>query len=445
MRNILIIIFAGLSMALNAQKKITVADIYKNRTFSEASVRGINWMNAGQYYSALEGNDIVKYDITTGEIVETILDGDALNPKIDFSSYSFNADESKVLLLTERESIYRRSYTAEFYIYDFASKSLTKLSNNGKQSYATLSPDGTKVAFVRENNLFYVNLADGSEVQVTDDGKFNHIINGSTDWVYEEELSATRVFEWSGNNDLFYLTFDESGVREYNMQVWNKGQLYPTDYRFKYPKAGEDNSKLKATIYTLSTKAKKEIKVGEGEYYIARISQTPNADELSLIRLNRLQNKIDLLHVNTKTAEAKVILSETTDTYIDIDFVDDLTYLENGKSFIFASEKSGYKHLYWYGIDGKLKNQITSGSWEVDNFLGVDESSKTAKLYFTSTEYSPMDRLFYSVDINGKNKKPLRAEPGVHSINMSSDFKYYIDSHSSNEHPLHVNLYSTAK
>lgn len=445
MRNILIIIFVGMSMTLHAQKKITVADIYQKRTFSEASVRGINWMNAGQYYSALEGNDIVKYDITTGEIVETILDGDALNPKIDFSSYSFNADESKVLLLTERESIYRRSYTAEFYIYDFASKSLTKLSDNGKQSYATLSPDGTKVAFVRSNNLFYVNLADGAEVQVTDDGKFNHIINGSTDWVYEEELSSTRAFEWSGNNSLFYLTFDESGVREYNMQVWNKGQLYPTDYRFKYPKAGEDNSKVKATIYTLSTKAKKEVKVGEGQYYIARISQTPNPDELSLIRLNRLQNKLDLLHVNTKTAQVKTILSETTDTYIDIDFVDDLTYLEDGKSFIFASEKSGFKHLYWYGIDGKLKNQITSGNWEVDNFLGVDESSKTAKLYFTSTEYSPMDRLFYSIDINGKNKKSLRDEPGVHSINMSSDFKYYIDSHSSNDHPLHVNLYSTAK
>ena len=214
-------------------------------------------MNDGRYYSAREGNDIVKYDVTTGQKTETILDGDALSPSIRFSSYAFSADESQVLLTTKRESIYRRSYKAEFYIYSFEDKSLKKLSSNGPQSYARLSPDGTKVAFARDNNLFYVNLGVMSEVQVTNDGKFNHIINGSTDWVYEEELSFTRAFEWSGDSKtLFYLTFDESGVREYNMQKWNEGQLYPEDYRFKYPKAGEDNAKVTATFYYQATKTK---------------------------------------------------------------------------------------------------------------------------------------------------------------------------------------------
>ncbi|MEP2773096.1 MAG: S9 family peptidase [Fulvivirga sp.] len=446
MKHILIVLCALLALPAIAQEKITVADIYEKGTFSQKSVYGINWMNDGQYYSAQEGNDILKYDIATGESVETILDGDALEPKIRFSSYSFSKDESKLLLMTDRESIYRRSYTAEFYIYDLESNELTKLSDGGKQAYATFSPDNSKVAFVRDNNLYYVNLADMSETQITSDGMFNKLIHGSTDWVYEEELSMTRAFEWSGDGkQIFYLTFDESDVREYNMQKWNKGQLYPEDYKFKYPKAGEDNSKVTATLYTLEGGTKTAVDLGtDQEYYVARIYQTPNPQTLSLMRLNRLQNQLDILHVNTATAKTEIVLSEKYDTYVDLDFIDDLTYLKDGKHFVHASEKSGYKHLYLYGIDGTLKNQITSGEWEVNSFEGVDESSRRAKVYFTSTEKSPLDRTFYSIDINGKNKKALRDEAGVHGINMSSDFKYYIDYHSSAEQPLQVSLYKTA-
>lgn len=446
MKHILIVLCALLAIPTIAQKKITVADIYEKGTFRQSSVYGINWMNDGQYYSAQEGNDILKYDITTGESVETILDGDALDPQIRFSSYSFSDDETKLLLMTDRESIYRRSYTAEFYIYDLNTKALTKLSDGGKQAYATFSPDNSKVAFVRDNNLYYVNLADMSEVQVTSDGKFNKLIHGSTDWVYEEELSMTRAFEWSGDGkQLFYLSFDESGVREYNMQKWNKGQLYPEDYKFKYPKAGEDNSKVTATLYTLEGAKKTAVDLGtDQEYYVARIYQTPNPQTLSLMRLNRLQNQLDILHVNTATAKTDIVLSEKYDTYVDLDFIDDLTYLKDGKHFVHASEKSGYKHLYLYGIDGTLKNQITSGEWEVSSFEGVDESSRRAKVYFTSTEKSPLDRTFYAIDINGKNKKALRDEAGVHSINMSGDFKYYINYHSSASQPLKVSLYKTS-
>ncbi|MDX1627822.1 MAG: DPP IV N-terminal domain-containing protein [Fulvivirga sp.] len=447
MKYIVFLFSALLVYEVSAQKEITVADIYQKGTFRQQSVYGINWMNDGQYYTARKGNDIVKYDITTGEIVETIVDGDALTPSITFTSYTFSNDESKLLLLTDRQGIYRRSFTAIYYVYNLQTGELTPLSKNGRQAYATFSPDGSKVAFVRDNNIFYVTLSNMEETQVTTDGKFNEVIHGSTDWVYEEELSYTRAFEWSGNgNQLFYLTFDERGVREYNMQKWNQGQLYPEDYKFKYPKAGEDNSVVTATLYHLDSEKKVPVDLGtDQEYYVARIYQTPDPDMLSLMRLNRLQNQVDIMHVNAKTGKTNIVLTEKYDTYVDLDFIDDLTYLSDGEHFIHASEKSGYKHLYLYTIDGKLKNQITQGNWEVSAFEGVDESSRRPKVYYTSTEISPLDRTFYVIDINGKNKKALRAEKGVHGINMSSDLKYYIDYYSHAAQPLQISLYETRK
>ncbi|MBL3654788.1 S9 family peptidase [Fulvivirga sediminis] len=447
MKKIILAFIALLYMDVSlAQKKITVSDVFEKDTFSQKSVYGINWMNDGRYYSAQEGNDIVKYDVTTGEKVSTILNGDDLNPSIKFKGYTFSKDMDKILLMTERESIYRRSYKAEFYVYEMESKKLVKLSENGKQSYASFSPDGSKVAFTRDNNLFYVNLDDMSEVQITNDGKFNHIINGSTDWVYEEELSFTKAFEWSGNSEqLFFLTFDESKVREYNMQVWHNGQLYPEDYRFKYPKAGEDNSQVTAQIFSLKDEAltKVELQGDDKEFYIARIKPTKKAQTLALIRLNRLQNKIDLLHVNMNNGEVKEVLSEKYDTYVDIDFIDELYYLEDGDQFIWASEKSGFKHLYLYNTNGKLINQITSGKWEALSIAGVEEKGKKATIYYTSNEGSPLEKYFYSVGINGKGKQKLTDQQGVHNINMSKDQQYYIDYYSSATDPLKVTLYQT--
>ena len=447
MKNLFAILLTMASFSVWGQQDITISDIYEKGTFRQKSVRGINWMKDGRYYSAQQGNDIVKYDVTTGEQVETILKGANLQPSISFSSYSFSEDESKLLLMTERESIYRRSYRAEFYVYDLENNDLKKLSNGGKQSYARFSPNGTKVAFTRNNDLFYVNITDMSEVRVTDDGKFNHIINGSTDWVYEEELSFTRAFEWSGDGkSLFYLTFDESKVREYNMQVWRNGQLYPEDYRFKYPKAGEDNAKVTATLYDLASRKKTPVDLGnDQEYYIARIKRTQSPTQFSLVRLARLQNQLDILHVSSTDGSVNVVLSEKNQRYIDIDFVDELTYLKDGKHFLHASERSGYKHLYLYTVEGKLVNPITTGRWEVSSLEGIDESGRKAKVYFTSTEMSPLQRQFYVIDIQGKGKKTLRGEQGWHDINMSSDTKYYIDSHSSPSQPSIVSLSSTKK
>lgn len=285
---------------LVAQREITIDDFTTRNTFAQRSVYGINWMNDGKFYSSQDGNKIVKFNITTGQAVETLVDGDALNTKLNIQSYEFSSDEKKLLLLTEREGIYRRSYKAEYYIYDLTRMSIQKLSLGGKQSYATFSPDATKVAFVRNNNLFYVDLTTMNEIQVTNDGKFNHIINGSTDWVYEEEFSFAQAFYWSPDGKrLAFHRFDESNVKEYNLQKWNKGALYPEDYRFKYPKAGEDNSVVEIWIHDLSAGTNTKADIGTNkDIYIPRVKWTNNPSVLSVRRMNRLQNILEILHVD---------------------------------------------------------------------------------------------------------------------------------------------------
>jgi dipeptidyl-peptidase-4 len=441
MNKLLTAVFFALCITGYAQKQITVEDFTTKNTFPQKTVRGINWMKDGKFYSTLENNKVVKYNITTGKPVETLVDGSTLNPKIDIQDYSFSGDEKKLLLTTDFQSIYRRSFTANYFIYDLTSKSVKPLSANGKQSYAAFSSDGSKVAFVRENNLFYVTLNDMKEVQVTDDGKFNHIINGTTDWVYEEEFSFVDGFYWSPDGKkLAYYRFDESAVREYNLQRWGK-TLYPTDYRFKYPKAGEANSTVEIWIYNLDSKQKVKADIGtEKDIYIPRVKWTADANILSIRKLNRLQNNLDILHTNASTGASNVVLNEKSETFIDLEFTDDLIYLADGKQFIYTTERDGFKHLYLYGMDGKLVKQITQGSFEVSQLIGLDEKTKT--LYYTSTEASPLERHFYSITLNGKKTK-LSQAAGIHTINMSGDFQFYIDYHTSAAHPTVVSLFKT--
>lgn len=441
MNKLLTAVFFACCITGYAQKQITVEDFTTKNTFPQKTVRGINWMKDGKFYSTLENNKVVKYNITTGQPVETLVDGSTLNPKIDIQDYSFSADEKKLLLSTDFQSIYRRSFTANYFIYDLAGKSVKPLSAKGKQSYAAFSTDGSKVAFVRENNLFYVTLSDMNEVQVTDDGEFNHIINGTTDWVYEEEFSFVDGFYWSPDGKkLAYYRFDESAVREYNLQRWGK-TLYPTDYRFKYPKAGEANSTVEIWIYNLDSKQKVKADIGtEKDIYIPRVKWTADANILSIRKLNRLQNNLDILHTNASTGASTVVLNEKSETFIDLEFTDDLIYLADGKQFIYTTERDGYKHLYLYGMDGKLVKQITQGSFEVSQLIGFDEKTKT--LYYTSTEVSPLERHFYAITLNGKKTK-LSQAPGMHTINMSSDFQFYIDYYTTAAHPTVVSLYKT--
>jgi dipeptidyl-peptidase-4 len=429
-------------LALLGQKQIEVSNLIDG-TFSQRSVRSLNWMNDGHYYSALTDNKVVKYDVRTGESVETIVDGNVLEIEID--DYAFSSDESYVLLLTDRKSIYRRSFTAVYYLFERESEKISKLSD-GRQSYATLSPDNSKVAFTRNNNLFYKDLASDTETTVTSDGKFNYIINGSTDWVYEEELFLTKAFAWSPDSKkLAYYRMDESNVKEYNMQVWNEGALYPQDYRYKYPKAGEENSIVEIYFYDLASAEKTKADIGEEtDIYIPRIYWTKSAETLAVQRLNRLQNQLDILHVNAATGASTIVLTDKSDTYIDFTFCDDLTYLDNGKQFLFSSENDGYKHFYLYNMDGSLVRQVTKGEFEAVSLVGLDQSKKTPVLYYMSTEDSPQERHLYAVSLNGKGKKKLTSLSGTSYINMSGDCSYYMNYFSSVDQPMNVSLFQTA-
>lgn len=429
------------------KQEITLDDIFRKGTFTARSVYGVNWMRNGQYYSSQVADqpnqavDIVQVDVTTGQPVATILEGEDLkiNGKtLEYDDYTFSQDETKILFETEHEPIYRRSSKGHFYVYDRASKKLQKLSQGGKQSYATFSPDNKYVAFVRDNNLFYVDLATMQERQITTDGKWNFIINGGTDWVYEEEFGFAQAFFWSPEGtQIAYYTFDETQVPEYNMQMW--GPLYPKDYKFKYPKAGEKNALVSISVFDLTSGKSTKMDIGkETDQYIPRINWTRTPNLLSIRRMNRLQNTLEILHAHSRTGQSQVVLTEKDKAYIDI--TDDLTYLANGKQFIQSSEKDGFKHLYLYDMNGKQVRQITKGNWEVDNFFGVNE--KTGVLYFTSTEVSPLERHLYSIGLSGKNKKSLTPAKGTHAINMSRDLTYYLDYFSTINTPVTVSLHT---
>jgi len=436
-------LFILLPFAAFAQKQIAVEDFTMRTTFAQKSVNNIDWMRDGKFYSALDDNKIVRFDVATGVAVETVLDGAEFSPKVQIESYSFSSDESKLMVATSVESIYRRSFVAEYFVYDRQTKSLQKLSANGKQSYATFSPDGSRVAFVRQNNLFLVDLKTQEEIQVTSDGRFNHIINGSTDWVYEEEFSFVVGFFWSPDSrKIAYYKFDESQVREYNLQKWDNGKLYPVDYKFKYPKAGEANSQVEIWFYDLATRQVLRADTGApGDFYIPRVKWSQDANTLSIRKLNRLQNTLEIIHCNATSGKSIIVLTEKADTYIDVEFVDDLTYLNDGKHFIHSSESGGYKQLYLYTMTGNLVRKLTPGNFDVVDFLGIDERSKT--LYFISTEVSPLEKHLYALSLDGRKKTRLSQAGGTHQINMSDDFQFYIDHHSRADKPAVVTLYRT--
>lgn len=431
----------------SAQQKqnITLEDIWQKGTFAAKSVPGFNWMNDGRFYSSLDEGNLVQHDVTTGQPVQTLVAATALqlpgqSQPLPVDGYSFNADEQQVLFSTATEAIYRRSSKSTFYIYNRQSKQLTPLSQApGKQLYATFSPDGKRVAFVRDNNLFVTDLATMRETAVTTDGVLNKIINGGTDWVYEEEFEFAQGFQWSPDSRyVAFYTFDESQVPEYNMQEW--GALYPKDYRYKYPKAGEKNSVVSVSAYDVAAAKTTKLDVGpEQDQYIPRILWTQTPDLLSVRRMNRLQNKLEILHANAKTGQSQVVLTDTDKAYVEVN--DDLRYLQGGKEFLFSSEKDGYRHLYLYTMGGKLVRQLTKGPWEITSIDGFDE--KKGLVYYTSTEASPLQRHLYRVDLKGKGKTRLsETGRGTDAANMSADTRYYLNYHSEAGVPAVVSLRS---
>ena len=429
-----------LGLITKAQNELTVEAIYQDEVFKQETVESLNWMNNGQYYTALEDNKIVRYDVTSGVADSVIIDGKAVNLKID--DYEFTSDESRLLLLTDKQKVFRRSYTAEYYIYTFKGKELKQLSPNGRQSYATVSPDNKNVAFVRDNNLFFVKLVNMSENQVTKDGAKGSIINGSTDWVYEEELYLTKAFFWSPNSEkLAYYRFDETQVNEYNLQYWDSGALYPRDYRYKYPKAGEVNSIVNIKVYNLKDNTTQTVDLGEEtDIYIPNIQWTKDPDILAIKRLNRLQNRQDIFHYSTKFKSATNILTDKSKTYIHATYTKEWIYLNNGTHFLISSERDGYKHFYIHRMDGQLEYKATSGAYNAEEMIGLDQRSKNPVLYYTSTEVSPLERHVYRVDWKGNGKIQLSTKPGTNTADMSKDFKYYVNFNHAASQPIEVTL-----
>jgi len=441
----LIIVLIAVSINSNisfAQKinKITLEDIYLNRGFSERSVSGLRSMLDGEHFTTLRNNrKITKFSYKTGEAIEILFNTIENDFKIE--DYTFSSDESKILLAVNAEYIYRRSYVADYYIFDIVSKDLKKLSANGKQKYASFSPNSLKVAFVRDNNIFISDLQSDNEKQITFDGKFNFIINGGTDWVYEEEFTFTRAFFWSPNGDnIAYYKFNETDVKIFNMTKYNE-DLYPENYAFKYPKAGEKNSIVSIHVYSLDNGHTQKIDIGsETDQYIPRIKWTTIKNKLAVIRENRLQNHIEILIADAISGKSKIIYSEKNKFYIER--IEDwyMTMTDDGNYFIINSEKDGWNHLYLYDINGNLINQITKGNWEVTDFIGLDSKNQT--IYYQSAEESPLNRSVYSIHLDGKNKRKLSTQEGTNKAEFSNGFKYYINYYSNVNTPKYVSLHN---
>ncbi len=437
MRHSNIFLFIGLFLfpiIVFGQQNITLEDIWQEYRFYPRSVPGFNFLKDGKHYSQKEGTDIVKYDITTGKKSGVIFEG-AKAGISEMDSYSFSDDEQKILIKSKTESIYRRSTRAVFHVWD-GSKS-TQVSELGKIRYATFSPDASKVAFVFGNNLYVKDLASGKETQITDDGKQNSIINGATDWVYEEEFSFARAFWWSPDSKkVAFLRFDESEVKEFTMTLY-KDDVYPEYETFKYPKVGEKNAIVSAHIHNVSSGKTVKIKTPTGLEYIPRLKWTENPDKVCVFQMNRWQNELELVLADANTGSTTSLLKEKNKYYIDIH--DNLTFIKSQDLFVWTSEKDGYNHIYLYDLNGRLKKQITKGDWEVSRVYGVDE--KNGRVFFQSTEESPLERYIYCVDFKGK-KKRLTKDKGWHTAQFSSTFEYYVNTYSNANSPNTYTVYT---
>lgn len=442
---LLVFLLIGSTVMAQTSKEITLDDIYRKGTFATKSVYGLRSMKDGKTYVSIETDPatkerfVAKNNYSDGKMAEKLFSENELvynGIKLQIGT-DFSDNERKVLIAHQNEPIYRRSSKAYYYVFDLDTRKVTPISTQeGKQQYATFSPDATKVAFMRDNDLYITDLTSGNEIRITNDGKYNHIINGGSDWVYEEELSFAKAFFWSpdGKKIAFY-KFDESQVREFSMMLYDS--LYPTVYKFKYPKAGEKNSDVSIHIYDLAENSTKTIDTGtEKDQYIPRVKWTQDPSTLLILRMNRHQNHLEYLFANANTGDTKVILEERDKYYIDIN--DDLTFLKDGKHFILTSERDGYNHVYLYDISGKLIRPITKGNWEVTNLYGIDEKSGT--LYYQSTESSPLERDIYSIHISGNKKRKISTQTGTNSATFSADFSYYILNHSSVNAPPYITL-----
>ncbi|WBL26089.1 S9 family peptidase [Zunongwangia sp. HGR-M22] len=429
------------SVATSQEKKITLEEIWSGK-FSQQHLQSLQSLKNGVEYVVLNhdpdsGNTSIDvYSYKTGEKTRTLVDTKNLEALKSFQDFSLSDDETKILLATAPQPIYRRSSKAIFYIYDVNSKDLTKLSDKKVQE-PTFSPDNSKLAYVFENNIYVYDVEEKKEKQITEDGKINSIINGITDWVYEEELGFVRAFQWNKKSDkIAFLRFNETEVPEFSMDIFGS-DLYPSEQTFKYPKAGEANSEVSLQMYDVASEATEEIKLGDySDFYIPRIKWTNRDYVLSVQVLNRHQDQLDLIFVNAEDNSAKIVLTEKDDAYVDV--TDNLTFLDD-HSFIWTSERDGYNHIYLYDENGELKRQVTEGNWEVTNYYGYDKKSN--RIFYQSTENGSVNRDVYSIKANGKSKKRLTEKTGTNNAGFSADFTYFINAFTNTETPMEYALH----
>ena len=437
MKNFLLLFLTTISFSLFSQT-LTLEDIYIKGALRSEGVSGFQPMPTGDFYTVTTKSTIDKHKFATGEFVTTMVSDKMLTSLSQDSltvskinSYSFSKNEDKMLLATEIENIYRRTSKGFYFVYHIKEKTLAPVSDTsqGKISFATFSDDGEKVAFVRNLNLFYVELKTGKEVQVTFDGKENHILNGLPDWVYEEELGVEKTFVWSPDGKyLAYMRFDESNVKEFSMTMW--GNLYPETYKYKYPKAGEENAIVE--IYVFNTENNKnekiDIKTAE-EFYYPRLYWLPNATDLMVLQLNRLQNKLEFVQYNVLNHNYAIVFTDTNPYWLNV--TNHYHFISNN-AMILTSECNGFNHIYWIDFTGDIK-QLTSGNWEVASIEFVNQ--KTKQIYYLSNEVDPLGRDLYVIDFAGKKKTRLSKGNGWNLATFSATGNYYRNTYSNATQP----------
>ncbi len=420
MRSLFLLLFFIPVLTFAQTKQITLDDLYKKGTFRGEFVPGFITQTDDNLF---DPNAIV----------------DETGKKLETRDYEVSADKKRVLFFNGREPIYRRSSKSNVYVYDVASKK-TVLLNKGKVLHPTISPDGNKLAYVFDNNLYIYDFNSGTNKAVTTDGKWNYIINGNCDWVYEEEFEFTRAFEWNADGShLAYYKFDESKVKEYAFTVYDNA--YNKQYTYKYPKAGEENSKVSIHIYNVATGQDVKAQYEQGDIYIPRIKWTQQKDKLVVYWMNRHQDHLKLLLTDAATGTAQTMYDEKNKYFVEIN--DNWWFLKDGKNFMFTSDMNGYTQLYNYSIDGKKKIQVNKAKYDVAGVEAVDEKNRL--VYYTLAYPTPMDRNLFVSDFDGKTTTMLTNGTGWHRVEFNNDFTQFYDYHSTISTPQVVSLYTINK
>ncbi len=438
MKTFLILTSLLLLLHIEAQEPLTLAEVAAGAESQMPGPQSFKWLSESGSYLHLAGQQIVKSTADNQNRDETWFDATDFNIRV--VDFALSPDESKLLLITNRKFVFRRSFTAIYYLYDLESKALTKVAESKSISYATFSPDGRHIAYVNDRDLYIQHLFDNTILRVTDSGKNEGVMNGMANWSYDEEFYLTRCFYWSPDSkSLAFYAIDETQVTDLPTHSW------PHEERLvrKYPLPGTSLPEVGIFIYHLDGDRVVQVRFNENnEKYIPKVQWTQTRGILSVMQLNRNQNRLDILHVNTETGEATRILSDISKAYHDVVRDSKLVYLKNGRQFLFTSDRDGYRHFYLHHISGRLEHQVTRGRWEVSEFIALDENRENPELYYTSTATSPLERPLYKVSLRGGHPLRLTSGSGIHKVRIGKTFNYFLDEYESVECPPKASLYA---